>query len=158
MLWYSVLVINEVLNRQNCLPTPTLSPVQHPGPNEKSLHWHCDNIKRFPIVYRFWFGGMRPSVWVIHPQTAKVIAQTEEPKSFSGKGGYNFLLPWLGKFPQSSQKMSAVLCCDRVVHYCMTSVFDLGLYHLDGIKCINRSSFYCNVVLLFTLMITSLVW
>ena len=48
-------------------------------------------------VYKFWFGPFRPNAVLVHPDTAKHILKTAEPKTMKDKGGYTMLVPWLGK-------------------------------------------------------------
>jgi hypothetical protein len=47
--------------------------------------------------YVFWLGFMRPVLTLVHPDTAKVILRSLEPKA-KGGAGYEFLLPWLGEY------------------------------------------------------------
>ena len=56
-----------------------------------------DNVKKFPYLSTFWFGALRPTILVTHPDTVKVILRSTEPKQMMGGGAYSLIEPWLGE-------------------------------------------------------------
>ena len=67
------------------------------GADYEMLLQDVEAARRFPKLCRYWFGPLRPSVQLQHPQSIKCMAQSAEPKPLSGKGGYTMLKPWLGE-------------------------------------------------------------
>lgn len=54
-------------------------------------------VKRFPKLFRIWFGFSRPSIQLVHPDTIKIMLKTSEPKPLGIGGNYRPALPWLGE-------------------------------------------------------------
>ena len=53
-------------------------------------------VSKFPRAYVVHAGPVRPVLILVHPETAKVILKTAEPKAMMGGSGYTLLRPWLG--------------------------------------------------------------
>ncbi|XP_041376951.1 cytochrome P450 4F6-like [Gigantopelta aegis] len=62
-----------------------------PGPNEAGLKFKRDLMSVMPRLNLLWLGYL-PMVNVKHPETAKLILKTSEPKG----GAYGLIEPWVG--------------------------------------------------------------
>eukprot|EP00058_Branchiostoma_floridae_P018720 XP_002604209.1 hypothetical protein BRAFLDRAFT_73452 [Branchiostoma floridae] len=62
---------------------------KHP---EHVLEHMTEMVQRFPRCFQQWIGPFRGGLMVVHPELAKEVLKTIEPKSRS----YEYLRPWLG--------------------------------------------------------------
>lgn len=90
--------IGQITNQLPGPPTRWLTGNLHllPGFNEEMLEWLQGEVRAYPYLSRFWFGPLRPTVMVTHPDTIKVILRSTEPKQMMGGGAYSLIKPWLG--------------------------------------------------------------
>lgn len=51
-------------------------------------------------LYQFWYGPFVPAVQLVHPDSAKVIFKSSEPKYTNKDSGtvYTYLIDWLGLY------------------------------------------------------------
>ncbi|XP_076444840.1 cytochrome P450 4F12-like [Babylonia areolata] len=60
---------------------------------EASLRYFAELTRQFPKFYRFWFGPLRPTIMLHHPDTLRVLLKTAGPKPWT----YECIKPWLGE-------------------------------------------------------------
>ena len=67
----------------------------YPGVGEAGFMRNYEWMTRYPRGYILLVSSLRPLLVLTHPETAKVIMRSSEPKSTQG-GSYSLLYPWLG--------------------------------------------------------------
>lgn len=69
--------------------------IDHPGVNEGCMYWWLAAVAKCGKIFRL-FHGLEPQLYLSHPDSAKEVLRSSEPKPLNIPG-YGTLLPWLGR-------------------------------------------------------------
>jgi len=53
---------------------------EHPGSGPETFNYTMKHTAIAKTMYQFWFGPFLPTIFLVHPDTAKVIFKSSEPK------------------------------------------------------------------------------
>ena len=69
---------------------------QCPGPGPKFFDYYQEKVYLGKKFFQFWVGPFLPIISLCHPDLAKVIMKSSEPKMTNNTGNYSVFSPWLG--------------------------------------------------------------
>jgi len=70
-------------------------------------------------AYVMWITVFCPIVITTHPDTAKQMMRSTEPKGNSKISGYKFLRPWLGEYKNNKafrKTIMVTVLCNEIIH------------------------------------------
>ena len=112
---------------------------QHPGCGPKGVDYLKDLTQKHKKAFVIWYTRFNPLLHVVHPETAKAILKTGEPKPVSFFGAYRFLVPWLGMSVKvykcgENIRLFVQICVCLCVHVC---AFLLGFFFVSACACVQ---------------------